>query len=415
MKILNFGSCNIDFVYSVEQIVVPGETITTKGMEVFPGGKGLNQSIAIARAGASVYHAGCIGQDGVWLGELLAENGVDISYLKKLDAKNGHAVIQVSETGENSIFLYPGSNRMLTVEFIKEVLLSFSKGDILVLQNEVNLVDEMIRLAYEKGMQILLNPAPFTQELKRIDFNMISYLVLNEVEAKCFTGTEDAEESIAYLLEHYPDMRVILTLGKKGCIYADRDQVMSYPAFCVDAVDTTAAGDTFTGYFIAMLAQGKSVREAIGLATAASALAVSKMGAATSIPTKSEVEKAMFDLKPYEVEKKSREAQISEKIDRYLSIHLQDANMDGLAEALGYTKVYAGELVKKVTNESFSALLQKKRCACAAGLLCETDLSVTDIINRVGYENESFFRKVFKEMYGENPLQYRKKRGAGRK
>ena len=155
MKILNFGSCNIDYVYSVDHIVLPGETITSGRMEIFPGGKGLNQSIAISRAGSKIYHAGCIGADGEWLCSLLKDNGADVSRLKKTEEKNGHAIIQVSETGENSIFLYPGSNRMLTEEYVESVLDGFGSGDILVLQNETNLIDYIICQAHTRKMKKL--------------------------------------------------------------------------------------------------------------------------------------------------------------------------------------------------------------------------------------------------------------------
>ena len=132
MRILNFGSCNIDYVYTVEHIVVPGETVSSSKLELFAGGKGLNQSIAAARAGAKVFHAGCLGNDGGMLKEVLVDSGVDISNVTELDTKNGHAIIQVSSQGENSIFLYPGSNALVTKEIIDSVLKKFGKDDILL-------------------------------------------------------------------------------------------------------------------------------------------------------------------------------------------------------------------------------------------------------------------------------------------
>ena len=144
MKILNFGSCNIDFVYNLDHIVAIGETETSNSMQVFPGGKGLNQSVALAKAGMEVYHAGCIGTDGEMLTDVLESNGVDISNIKKVDEKTGHAVIQVSRNGDNSIFLYPGSNAKITEKFVDEVLDKFQKGDMLLLQNEINKIDYII-------------------------------------------------------------------------------------------------------------------------------------------------------------------------------------------------------------------------------------------------------------------------------
>ena len=153
MKIVNFGSCNIDHVYSLENIVRPGETVSTYSLELFEGGKGLNQSIAAARAGMSVFHAGCIGQDGEMLSSLLSNSGVDIRYLKVLeDEKTGHAIIQVSGKGENCILLYGGANLAVSREYIDEVISSFDSFDILLLQNEISNVDYLVEAAHKKGM-----------------------------------------------------------------------------------------------------------------------------------------------------------------------------------------------------------------------------------------------------------------------
>ena len=136
MKILNYGSCNIDYVYALDHILKVGETLVADKLSIFPGGKGLNQSIAIARAGAPVYHAGCVGSDGDFLIELMSESGVDTSYIKRVNEKNGHAIIEVSRKGDNSIFIYAGSNGMIEKADIDRVLSDFSSGDILLLQND---------------------------------------------------------------------------------------------------------------------------------------------------------------------------------------------------------------------------------------------------------------------------------------
>lgn len=410
MKLVNFGSCNIDYVYSVDHIVTVGETESTEGMGIFPGGKGLNQSIAAAKAGAAVYHAGCIGEDGGMLYDLLKESGVNVSNIKKVDGKNGHAIIQLSKRGENSIFLYPGSNEMLTEEFIDEVLSCFEKDDMLLLQNEVNLLEYIIKKAYEKGMKIVLNPSPCNEIIKKIDLGMLSYIVLNEVETKLITGIDNEEESITYLKKNYPSLKVMLTLGKRGCVYFDSEQMHSCPSFKVEAVDTTAAGDTFTGYFLASVLDGIDYPDAIKIATAASALSVSKKGAAPSIPTKAEVLSALEFLKPNTDDKDDKAKQRKDLICKYVEEHIADACLEGLADLLGYSSVYTGELVKKTMGMPFSKLLQKTRGQLSAKMLTETDLSIEEIIYRVGYKNESFFRKIFKEMYGKAPLEYRKSR-----
>ena len=296
MKILNFGSCNIDYVYTMDHIVRVGETLSTYKLETFAGGKGLNQSIAIARAGAKVYHAGCIGLDGEMLTDLLQSSGVDISYLEKVESKNGHAIIQVSAKGENSIFLYGGSNEMVTPALIDKVLSDFSEGDIILLQNEISSVKYIIDKAYEKKLCIIFNPSPFTEDIKNIDLGKLSYVLLNEVEASEFSHLDEPEASLSFFRENYPDLKVVLTLGARGCIYQDGDCRYRQPAFKVKAVDTTAAGDTFTGYFIEGISSGQDIKETLMTASAASAIAVSKMGAAPSIPLRAEVLAAIDSL-----------------------------------------------------------------------------------------------------------------------
>lgn len=293
MKILNFGSCNIDYVYSLDHIVSPGETETTYKMETFPGGKGLNQSIAVARAGGMVYHAGCIGEDGEMLEEIMQKSGVDTFYLKKVPEKNGHAVIQVTSAGENSIFLYPGSNEMVTKEYIDSALENFGEGDMLLLQNEISNIDYIVEKAYEKGMCIILNPSPFNDKINKIDFNMLSYIILNEVEMKEVSGIDSVKESLDSMNKKYPDLKVMLTLGSRGCIYKDSKKEVSQDIFPVEVVDTTAAGDTFTGYFIAGISMGNDILEVLKTASMASAIAVSRKGAAPSIPKRCEVLEAL--------------------------------------------------------------------------------------------------------------------------
>lgn len=186
MKILNFGSCNVDYVYSMERIVAPGETLSASKMELFPGGKGLNQSVAVAKAGAKVYHAGIIGNDGDMLFDILHKNGVDTTYINRVDAKNGHAIIQVDESGENSIFVHKGTNGMITERFVDCVIENFEKGDIILLQNEINNLEYIIDKAYQKGMRIFFNPSPFNQKLLEIPKGKVDVILdtdtYNEVD-----------------------------------------------------------------------------------------------------------------------------------------------------------------------------------------------------------------------------------------
>lgn len=407
MKILNIGSINIDNVYSLEKIVTPGETATSCKFETFPGGKGLNQSIAASRAGAKIFHAGCIGYDGDGMIDVLSENGVDISYIKKVDQRNGHAVIQVEKSGQNAIVVFPGANEAVSKDYVDSVLKDFCGGDILLLQNEISNVDYIVEKAYQKDMRIIFNPSPFNGEIEKIDFGKLSYLILNEVEAKEISGEDIPEESLRCIRKKYPELRIILTLGEKGSIYSEDGYEVYQSAFEAETVDTTAAGDTFTGYFAAELAKGTPYAEILKIASAASAIAVSKKGAVPSIPYRSDVLRESASM----IEKKTnRQADlVLGRIKKYVEDNIRTANLEELSGLLGYSAAYTGKLVKRITGQAFSSVVLDRRCEFAAKKLLETDLPVEEIIKAAGYENTSFFRKVFKEKYGINPMEYRKK------
>ena len=406
IKILNIGSCNVDYVYSLDHIAVVGETEAAQELNVFPGGKGLNQSIAIKRAGKDVYHAGCVGEGGDFLLDVLQENGVDVSFVERVKVRNGHAIIQVSKDGDNTIFLYCGSNGIISKEQIDRVLSEFSKDDIVVLQNEINNLDYIVKKAYQAQMKVVLNPSPFNEKIREIDFNMISYLVLNEIEVKEISKCSSIQEALMYFAEKYPNLKVMLTLGSKGCVYQHKKEQVFCPTFKVTAVDTTGAGDTFTGYFIVGIAKGEKVEKILKVASCAAAISITREGAAPSIPYMDEVMEQINRLKTNSTDLKTEILRI--KIDEYIDEHLIDASLDGLADFLGYSSVYAGALVKKVTGETYKSFLQKKRLDMSEMLLLQTDLSIDEIIKKTGYENASFFRRKFKEKYSTTPLNYRK-------
>ncbi|MGN8774732.1 ribokinase [Candidatus Weimeria sp. HCP3S3_B5] len=289
MKILNFGSLNIDYVYRVNSIVTPGETVRALYMHEYCGGKGLNQSIAIARAGAKVYHAGMIGADGEQLVTMCGASGVDTSYIRTIGEKTGHTIIQVDQCGQNSIIAYGGANQKIDEKFIDEVLADFDRGDILLLQNEISCLGYIIDRAYEKGMGIILNPSPIDDELLSLDLGKISMFILNEVEGFQISGERDPYAILDSMNQKFPKAEVVLTLGEDGPIYSDGTHKVRQKAYKVDAVDTTAAGDTFTGYFVAAISQGRHIKDTLDIASRASALAVTRNGAAPSIPSADEV------------------------------------------------------------------------------------------------------------------------------
>lgn len=297
MKVLSFGSLNIDNNYMLDHIVAPGETISSLGLVVTCGGKGLNQSIALKKAGAEVWHAGIIGYDGDALKKMLDDAGVNTQVLKiDPDHPSGHTIIQIEDkTAQNCIIVHPGTNGLVDKEYIHEVVSHFEAGDYAVFQNEITNVDYAMKCCKEKGLKVVFNPSPMTRELAASDiYQYVDELFINEVEGKQMTGKDDPEEICKEMKRLWPQCRTILTLGSDGAVIYMDGEFIYQKAFPCEAVDTTGAGDTFSGFFIALSAAGKDVREALELSCKASSLAVRKMGAAASIPTLAEVLEASF-------------------------------------------------------------------------------------------------------------------------
>jgi ribokinase len=293
MRVLNFGSVNIDHVYAVEHLARPGETLTSLDYRRHAGGKGFNQSVALARAGAAVWHAGQVGADGGWLRDRLRQEGVDTTWVATSDAvPTGHALIQVDRHGENAIVLFPGANRAIRPEYIEQVLGQFGPGDWLVLQNEVNGVGAMIAEGSRRGLSVVFNAAPITPDVLKFPLDRVRFLVVNEVESAALSGKADPAEAIAELRRRYPRTAVVLTLGREGVLYGDPDGVLREPARVVECKDATAAGDTFLGFFLAELLRGADVRGALRMGCDAAALCVTRPGAADSIPRREEVHQA---------------------------------------------------------------------------------------------------------------------------
>jgi len=295
MKVLNFGSLNIDYVYSLDHFVQKGETISSDALHIFPGGKGLNQSVALGRAGVSVSHAGAVGKDGDFLLELLKESCVDTKYIQVLEGvQTGTAIIQNDKSGDNCIILYSGANHQITKEQIANTISDFEKGDFLVLQNEINGMDSIVRVAEEKGLKIVLNPSPMNEKILRLPLQYVDYFVLNEVEAAQILGLDnisekDGEKFVRELHDAYPRAKIVLTLGAEGSIYFDGEKLYRQRAYKTEVVDTTAAGDTFSGFFIAGILRGDTVEQAMDTAARAAGIAISRPGAAPSIPKIEEV------------------------------------------------------------------------------------------------------------------------------
>ena len=283
-KILNFGSLNLDQVYRVDAFVQPGETKSSLSLETHCGGKGLNQSVAAARAGASVWHAGMIGCDGEMLYEKLNENGVNLSLTECSTGVSGHAIIQVDNHGQNCILLYGGTNQQLTEEYVDRALEAFGSEGLVLVQNETNLVGYIMRRAHEKGLLVAINAAPMDDKVFSYPLEFVDWLIVNEIEGAAIAKCEFEVDILPTLAKNYPSMNVLLTLGKRGAICVRGDESARSGIYSVKVVDTTAAGDTFLGYFLAEVLVGKSLDDALALASVASSMCVQVMGAADSVP-----------------------------------------------------------------------------------------------------------------------------------
>jgi len=290
MKIINFGSINIDHVYGVEHFVRPGETLNSGSYAIFSGGKGANQSIALALAGAKVMHAGKLGVDGLWLRDKLQGYGVDTGLIEQVGLPTGHAVIQVNAEGENAIIIHGGANKSILDEDIEKVFTHFERGDYLLLQNEINAVDKILQSSKARGINVVFNPAPMGNEVKDYPLECVDIFIINETEGKALTAEDDPQKIVSKMQSLYPKSKTILTLGSRGVIYKESNKNVQIEAIKVEAVDTTGAGDTFIGYFLAELMQGKEIEMCLHSAVKASAISVTRRGAADSIPMREEVE-----------------------------------------------------------------------------------------------------------------------------
>ena len=284
MAIWNLGGINADYVYGVPHIPAPGETLDAASRQVFLGGKGANMSVAAARAGAQVNHIGAVGPDGAWAVQRLLEYGVDPREIAQIDEQTAHAIIMVAQDGENGIIVYPGANRAIPEKGIKKALTRAQTGDWFVTQNEVNSQIEAAKLARDMGLKVAYAAAPFDADLTKQMIPHLDFLILNEVEAdqlKTATGQGPAD---------LPVRDVIVTLGANGATWFGEGGETNIAAHKVTPVDTTGAGDTFTGYVLACLDRGQPMMQALQTASKAAALMVMRHGTADVIPDLKDVQ-----------------------------------------------------------------------------------------------------------------------------
>lgn len=290
----NLGSINLDHIYRVPHLVHSGETLASRSYHVGLGGKGANQSLAMALAGGQVCHWGRLGRQDAWARDRLARAGVDVSHVELVDEPSGHAIIQVDDQGENAIVLHPGANHGFTRRHRDALCQTAQADDWLLVQNECNGLLELLERAHQQGLAIAFNPAPMTDAVLALPLETCRLLFVNRGEAAWLTGlpeSSDAQALLQGLHQRLPNTATVLTLGSAGAWYQAGDERHFQPALPVQPVDTTGAGDTFIGYFMAALQEQRSVPDCLSLAAHAAAIGVQRPGTADSIPSRDEVER----------------------------------------------------------------------------------------------------------------------------
>ena len=285
MAVWCFGSINIDHFHLLAHLPAPGETLATQAYRVELGGKGANQSVAAARAGAEVRHIGAVGADGAQVLAQLEEFGVGCDHIQRLDTATGHAVIMVDGAGENAILVHGGANRALALAPALAALETAELGDILLMQNETAHQPEIAEAAMGQGLEVIYSAAPFDIDALRAVLPFVNTLVVNDVEAAQMRAALGAD------LEELPVEALVVTRGAQGASWHARGTPdIHVPAFAVQPVDTTGAGDCFVGALAAALDAGAAPEAAMRFAAAAAAVQVTRAGTAGAMPARSEIE-----------------------------------------------------------------------------------------------------------------------------
>ncbi len=291
LKILIIGSINIDYVCTVDELPQKGETLLASSFVESSGGKGANQAVAARRLGAEVTMIGAVGKDSIGnkLINSLGKEGINVDSTKSVDVPTGNAIITVDKNGDNTIVVYSGANFRVDEGLVSSYESIIAENDFIILQLEIPMetVLHSAKLAKKHGKKVILNPAP-AKELPKEIFEYIDYITPNETELARITGIDDVKLASRELIKRGAK-NVVVTLGEKGSYYLGESE-LEVGSFKVDAVDTTAAGDSFNGALAVALGEGRSIEEALKYANAVGALTATKIGAQVSLPYKEEVE-----------------------------------------------------------------------------------------------------------------------------
>lgn len=290
MTIWNLGSINLDLIYGMDRLPGRGETVSAETKAEFLGGKGTNMSVAAARAAARVCHIGAVGPDGRWAVDRLLEYGVDTRHITQVNVPTGHAIVAVEASGENQIIIFSGANGAIPAETVRAALTEAQTGDLLVLQNETNVQAETAKLGREMGLTVCYAAAPFDAAAVQQVLPYLDFLILNAVEA------QQLEAALGLSVSDIPVRDIIVTKGAEGAewISTETGSHQEFSARKVEPVDTTGAGDTFTGYVLAGLDRGMPMVQAISQATLAASIMVTRRGTADVIPDLKDIQDLMF-------------------------------------------------------------------------------------------------------------------------
>lgn len=290
-RLLVVGSMNMDYVVTVDRYPVLGETVHGGDLQMFFGGKGANQAVAAARCGANVALFGCVGGDPA--GEMVIKNlagyGIQTAWVRQTQNATGTALIIVDKRGNNAIVVSPGANNTIQASRLTDPELGLNAFQVALLQLEIPLdeVFQAIRILKKAGVTVVLNPSP-AYKLPQEILALVDHLILNESELEFFTETADLEKSLQKIAG-WGVNNIVLTLGEQGALLYRNGNSQIFPSYAVQVVDTTGAGDTFTGSYATLLAEGHSLETCVQFANAAAALSITQMGAQSAIPMREEV------------------------------------------------------------------------------------------------------------------------------
>lgn len=289
MNIINIGSLNIEHVLQLPRFPSSQDRLYCRHYQRLPGGKGYYQSVAMARAGAKVWHIGFIGPDGHFLRDSLKHNNVDVRYVHKTQTPTGQEHISITPDCHMTKVRYMGANACFEPHFLDCLFKQLQEKQLVLVQNEVNDIPKVFEQIKSYNLNLTFHPAPYSEDIKDYPLHMVDTLIFNLNTGQKLSNEQEPEKILKSLLAKYPNTALVLTLGAKGAWYVDNHQKIKVPGDPVMAIDESQAGNTFVGYFLAQKSQDNPIESCIKFACRASALCVSREGKSATIPYLTEI------------------------------------------------------------------------------------------------------------------------------